>query len=82
MQPVPPTLPANRLREIRIARGIRLTDLAHECRVDPSTVQRWERSVITWRHVPTIAQMLDVSVPYLLGMSDEEDDGDDKTEAA
>lgn len=64
-------LPANRLRELLARRGLKLVDVAALCRVDQSTAYRWQEGVIPQRHLPAIAALLDVSVPYLAGWSDD-----------
>lgn len=72
-------LPANRLRELLTKRGLRSIDVAARCRVNQSTVLRWEKTIIPQQKLPVIAEMLGVSVPYLAGWTDHngESDGDD-----
>lgn len=67
------TLPGNRLRELREARGLKLYDISAAIRVDPATVSRWERGV---SEVPDLAkfqlaEFFGVSVTYLMGWPDE-----------
>jgi transcriptional regulator with XRE-family HTH domain len=73
-------LPANRLRELLVRRGLKLVDVAALCRVDQSTAYRWQEGVIPQKHLPAIADLLGVSVPYLAGWT-EEDGGDKPAEA-
>lgn len=74
MHPVHTDLPANRLRELLEKRGLRLIDVAALCRVDQSTAWRWQAGVIPRQHVVKIAALLDVSVPYLDGWTDDSGD--------
>jgi transcriptional regulator with XRE-family HTH domain len=66
-----PPLPANRMRELLAARGLRLIDVAALCRVDQSTAWRWQQNYIPQQHLPAIARLLGVSIPYLAGYTDE-----------
>lgn len=61
--------PANRLRELRDRNGVELIDVAFACRVHPSTVSRWQDGLIPQDQLATIAQLLNVSVPFLAGWS-------------
>lgn len=63
--------PSNRLRELLDQRDLRLIDVAARCRVAESTAWRWSQGLIPQKHLPAIAEMLDVSVPYLAGWTDE-----------
>lgn len=65
-------VPSNRLRELLDQRELRLIDVAALCRVDQSTVWRWQDGLIPQKHLSAIAQLLGVSVPYLAGWTDEE----------
>lgn len=66
-------LPGNRLRELRIARGWKPYDVAHFIGADPATVSRWERATVSIRDDTKfrLAELYDVSVPYLMGWDDE-----------
>lgn len=71
--PVPPkrkerTIPPNRLAELRTAAGLKLYDLAYRYRIDPSTVWRWEMSLVAIPDdlKPIIAKDLGVTVAYLM----------------
>jgi transcriptional regulator with XRE-family HTH domain len=71
---------ANRLRELREARGLKLYDIAALLRVDPSTVNRWETGRVS--NVPddaklALARFFDVSVAHLMGW-DRDSDSDSK----
>lgn len=68
---MPAQLPPNRLEELREARGLRRLDIAYLCRVEPITVQRWEKKVIPFEQLPVLAEFFGVSVPYLAGWTDE-----------
>lgn len=70
------TVPPNRLGELLKKRGLKLVDIAALCRVDQSTVYRWQQGIIPQKHLGAVAEKLGVSVPYLAGWSDP-DDGDD-----
>ena len=70
------TTPPNRLRELLLRRGLKLVDVAALCRVDQSTAWRWGEGIIPQKHLPAIAELLGVSVPYLAGWTDH-DDGDE-----
>lgn len=67
MQRMHTATPRNRLREIREQRGVELIDVAFACRVHPSTVSRWQVGLIPQEHQAAVAELLDVSVPYLTG---------------
>jgi transcriptional regulator with XRE-family HTH domain len=68
-------VPPNRLRELLAKRKLKLIDVAAKCRVSESTAWRWQDGVIPQRHLSAVAGLLDVSVPYLAGWTDE--NGDD-----
>jgi transcriptional regulator with XRE-family HTH domain len=65
-------LPENRLVELRKERNVSIMDVAVACGVHTSTVSRWQDGVIPQRHLPVLAALLGVSVPYLAGWTDEE----------
>lgn len=65
-------LPSNRLRDLREQRSVRVIDVASACGVYPSTVARWEDGLIPQQHLPRVADLLGVSVPFLAGWVDEE----------
>jgi transcriptional regulator with XRE-family HTH domain len=69
-------LPANRLRELREARGLKPYDIAARLRVDPSTVWRWETrgGSVPDQAKLDLAAFYGVSVAHLMGW--------DETEAA
>lgn len=48
-------------------------DVAAACGVYPSTVSRWQSRLIPQEHHATVARVLDVSVPYLVGWTDAEE---------
>jgi transcriptional regulator with XRE-family HTH domain len=60
-------LPANRLRELREARDLKLYDLAARFRVDPSTVYRWETVRVPDEAKLQLAEFYGVTVAYLMG---------------
>ena len=62
-------LPANRLRELREAAGLKHYDIAARFRVDPSTVYRWERgaSPIPDEIKLALATMFEVPASHLMG---------------
>ena len=64
-------LPRNRLRELVEQRGLKLVDVAALCRVDQSTVWRWQEAGIPRQHVVKVAGLLGVTVPYLDGWTDD-----------
>lgn len=64
-------VPRNRLKELRLEKGLKLIDIAYHVRVDTSTVNRWQDRVIPHEHLAAVAALLDVSVPYLAGWSDQ-----------
>jgi transcriptional regulator with XRE-family HTH domain len=61
-----------RLKQIRLERGLRQEDIGQVVRVGKSTVSQWESGI----HVPSlgtvakIADYLDVTTDYLLGRAD------------
>jgi transcriptional regulator with XRE-family HTH domain len=61
--------PANRLRELREARGLRTYHLAARYDVDPTTIYRWEqgRSDVPDAIKLALAEFYDVTVAYLMG---------------
>lgn len=61
--------PPNRLREVRTHRGVKLITIAAACDVDTTTVARWQNKGIPADHLPTVAETLNVNVPYLTGWS-------------
>lgn len=63
-------LPTNRLRELRERRGLSVMEVAAACGVHSSTVSRWQDGLIPQEHLPTLAQLVDSSVPYLAGWSE------------
>lgn len=67
MQGMHTQAPANRLRELRIDRGVSLKQIAAACDVYPSTVWRWEERDIPRQYLGTVAALLGVTVPYLDG---------------
>jgi hypothetical protein len=71
MRAVHMEVPRNRLRELLAESDHRLVDVAALCRVDQSTAFRWQQGLIPQKHLPAIADLLGVSVPYLAGWSDE-----------
>lgn len=75
-------VPKNRLRELLTRRGLRLIDVAAKCRVAESTAWRWQDGGIPRQHVAKVAEMLDVSVPYLDGWSDNEREPNGEPQAA
>lgn len=71
-------LPANRLRELREARGWKPYNVAHLLgemtgeTVDPSTVYRWERGgTINDADKFALAELYGVTPTYLMGWDDE-----------
>jgi len=64
-------LPENRLRELRIARGLTYMDVANAVEKWPTTIVRWEKGTIPQEHWATLAELLGVDAPYLTGWSDE-----------
>ncbi len=60
-------LPPNRLRELRIARGLTYMDVANAVEKWPTTVVRWEKGVIPQEHLQALAELLDTTVPVLAG---------------
>lgn len=70
--------PRNRLRELRLERNITLREIGETCGgLYTSTVKRWETGLIPQHHLAAVAKALDVSVPYLAGWVE-----DDEQEAA
>lgn len=65
-------VPANRLKELREAKGLTLMDLASACSVYPTTVYRWERAVIPQEHLPQLAATLGTDVPFLAGWTEKQ----------
>lgn len=60
----------NRLKELRGIRGLTLRDIARALGVAERTVNRWElhQNDIPRKHWEPLAQILDVQVPWLLGL--------------
>lgn len=64
--------PANRIEELRTARGLLRSQVAAALLVDQSTVYRWER---TAGEIPdakklALAELLEVDVAYLMGWTE------------
>lgn len=61
---------SNRLKELRGLRGLTLQDIALALDVSQRTVNRWElhQNDIPRKHWEPLAQILDVQVPWLLGL--------------
>ena len=71
------TTAANRLRELRTARNLSLATLGERIGVHESTVSRWESGesgIPDWRK-EQIASIFGVSVPFMMGWADPDDDG-------
>lgn len=71
-------LPANRLRELRLARGWKAYNVAHLLGEmtgeshDPGTVRRWETGgSIRDDYKFALAELYGVSVTYMMGWDDE-----------
>lgn len=64
--------PPNRLLELRAERDVTLQDIARACGVYTSTVKYWQTHDIPRHHLPTVARVLRVSVPYLEGWTDDD----------
>lgn len=63
---------ASRLKELRINRGMKQSELAEHLLVDQRTISNWENGV-NQPNIDTlaaIAKCLDVSTDYLLGIVD------------
>jgi transcriptional regulator with XRE-family HTH domain len=71
--PATRSIPQNRVRELRKARGLKPHDLAAKLRVDTSTITRWEsgRGAIPDHRKIQLANLFDVSVAYVMGWSKE-----------
>lgn len=56
--------PANNLEAIRLAKGLRLEDLAARMEVSISTIQRWEKGAIALpsNRLPAVAEAYGISV--------------------
>jgi transcriptional regulator with XRE-family HTH domain len=74
-----PTSMAHRIREMRLERGLTISQLADACAVSERTIIRWENgtNVPAGRYLTTLASALEVSPLWLLG-----DPNGDKTEVA
>jgi transcriptional regulator with XRE-family HTH domain len=59
--------PENRLRELRLRRDLTLQQVAERCEVYGSTVKRWEDGAIPQQYFGALADLLNVSVAYLIG---------------
>lgn len=64
-------LPANRLKELREKRGLKLYDIAARIRRNPSTIWRWEQgeAMPDWAKL-ALAELYEVSPSYLMGWDD------------
>lgn len=78
-------MPQNRLRELRLERGLTQAELAREVGVNHSRVSRWERTeghAIPDRIKAHLAEILQVSVPFLMGWDDANGDNGESEVAA
>jgi transcriptional regulator with XRE-family HTH domain len=60
---------AKRIRQMRLERGLTISQLAHRCAVSERTIIRWEKgtNVPAGRYLTTLASALEVSPLWLLG---------------
>ena len=79
----PVLLPPNRIREMRQARGLRLVDLVAHFRKSESTIARWETSRTSPSDADKIrlAELLETTVPYLFGWTDDDGNGNGRAAA-
>ena len=63
---------SERLKELRMEKGISMTELAKEIGVSAIAVSRWERGlqIPNVDYAVTIAKFFNVSADYLLGLVD------------
>lgn len=64
----------NRIRKIRLKRGMSLNELTAQVEASPGAIWRLEKGEITDPHasrIVAIAQALHVTTDYLLGLRDE-----------
>ena len=63
---------SERLKELRMEKGISMTELAKEIGVSAIAVSRWERGLQTPNidYAVAIAKFFNVSADYLLGLVD------------
>jgi transcriptional regulator with XRE-family HTH domain len=61
-----------RIRELRIEKGLRQSDIAAQLGVTPATVTRWENKTQEpdYLTLALLAQFFDVTTDYLLGLED------------
>lgn len=65
-------MPPNRIQELCKATGTKRAEIAVKCKVDPSTVWRWEtgKSTIPDDKKFLLAELFGVSVTWLMGWED------------
>ena len=63
---------SKRIRELRIEKGLKQSDVARHLKVTPATVTRWENNTQEPDYLTlyVLAQFFDVSADYLLGLED------------
>lgn len=64
---------ANRIRTIRIEKGLTQSEVADRCNISPSAYSQIERQAINCKFITLlkIAKALDVSITYLVDIEDE-----------
>jgi transcriptional regulator with XRE-family HTH domain len=68
----------NRIKELRLKRGLKQADLATLVRVKQNTISNWENEVteIDKQSLVILTNFFNVSADYLLGISDTQDNAD------
>ena len=61
-----------KIRELRLEKGLRQSDIAKYLKVTPATVTRWENNTQEpdYNTLALLAQFFEVSTDYLLGLED------------
>lgn len=61
-----------RIRELRLEKGLRQSDIAKKLKVTPATVTRWENKAQEpdYLTLAQLAQFFEVTSDYLLGLED------------
>ena len=63
---------AERLKELRIEKGLSIDQLAHETKIGSSSISRWEneQADIKASYLIILAKYFGVTTDYLLGLED------------
>ncbi len=63
---------AERLKELRIEKGLSIQALAKEVKIGPSSICRWEnqQADVKGSQLVILAKFFDVTIDYLMGLED------------